>query len=74
MDGTLFWCCWHNPLGCQLAHACGVFARQKNMIWGAAMLIVCAALLFGIGDNDRDIDDDRKSESTENISKDLHDE
>jgi hypothetical protein len=46
----------------------------KIMIWGAAMLIVCAVLLFGMGDNDRDIDDDRKSEGTENISRDLYDE
>jgi Na+/melibiose symporter-like transporter len=50
------------------------FRGRKIMIWGLAMLIVCAVLLFGIGDSDRDIDDDRKSEGMENISRDLHDE
>jgi Na+/melibiose symporter-like transporter len=50
------------------------FRGRKIMIWGATMLIVCALLLFGIGDNDSDIDDDRKSEGAENISRGLHDE
>jgi Na+/melibiose symporter-like transporter len=50
------------------------FRCRKIMIWSAAMLIVCALLLFGIGDSDRDIDDDRKNEGTEYINGDLDDE
>jgi Na+/melibiose symporter-like transporter len=49
------------------------FHGRKIVVWGAAMLLICAVLLLGIGDNDRDIDDGPKSEAMEHV-KNLHDE
>jgi Na+/melibiose symporter-like transporter len=51
----------------------GYFHGRKIVLWGATMLLICAVLLLGIGDNDRDIDDGPKSEAMEHV-KDLHDE
>jgi hypothetical protein len=49
------------------------FRGRKTVVWGAAMLLICAVLLFGIGDSDRDLDDGPTSEAMEYI-EDLLDE
>jgi Na+/melibiose symporter-like transporter len=48
------------------------FHSRRIFVWGAAMLLICAVLLIGIGDGDRDIDDVPKSKAIEQV-KDLHD-
>jgi hypothetical protein len=49
------------------------FRGRRILAWGAAMLLICAVLLSGIGDSDRDVDDDSKSEAMEYV-EDLLDE
>jgi Na+/melibiose symporter-like transporter len=49
------------------------FHGRKIVAWGTAMFLICALLLLGIGDNERDFDDNPKSQAME-CCKDLHDE
>jgi hypothetical protein len=49
------------------------FRDYKIVLLGAAMLFICAVLLFGIGDSDRDIDDDPKGGTMQSV-RDLRDE
>jgi Na+/melibiose symporter-like transporter len=48
------------------------FNGRGIFVWGAAMLLICAVLLIGTNDGDRDIDDDRNNTAVEHI-KDSHD-
>jgi hypothetical protein len=51
----------------------GYFRGRKIVVCGAAMLLICAVFLLGIGDSDRDDYDDHKSEAMEH-ARDLNDE
>jgi uncharacterized protein YybS (DUF2232 family) len=43
------------------------FRGRQISVWSAVMLLICAVLLFGIGDSDREINCDPKSESREYV-------
>lgn len=49
------------------------FRGHKIMLWGSMIFLICAVLLLGIGDSDRDISDHPKSKAIEHV-RDLHDE